>query len=557
MNAAVTDEFKKLFESQCANLNVTEGAVVEGTVARVLRDFVVLDIGFKSEGFVDIEEFRNLDGEITAQPGDKVKLVVEEVENENGNITLSKERADAYQAWNQVEVVFKEDGIIEGLVVNKVKGGLCVNLGGIKAFLPGSQIDLKPVKSLDKLIGNKFTFKILKLNRPKGNIVLSRRSILEQERASLKKDILENIKEGQIIRGVVKNITDYGAFIDLGGIDGLLHITDMSWGRINHPGEVVKVNDELDVVVIKYDQKSEKVSLGLKQLGEDPWKKIRGKYKVGEKVRGKVVSLADYGVFVALEEGIEGLIHVSELSWSKKIKHPSKVVTVGHEVEAMVLDADVDNRKIALGLKQLEPNPWDVLNQKYPVGACLKGSIRNITDFGMFVGFDNEDIDGLVHVSDISWDKNYEWPNSDFKKGQEIEVLVLNVDRENKKFSLGVKQLSDDPFATMMRSYPIGRELKGKVEKVQDKGIVLRIDETTTAFLPSNETGVSRAKIGEEFKEGQEVEAQVKKYEERERKMIVSVRMLTKRLEKENMKEFLSQQGDATVTLKDIIVEHK
>jgi len=551
MAVQAVDEFKKLFEESYKDFNIKEGSVVEGKVVNVLRDFVVVGIGFKSEGYIEKEEFRDLDGEISVKPGETVKVVVEEVEDKNGHIILSKEKADAVQAWDMVEEVFNGKGEIEGLVVNKVKGGLSVNLGGIKAFLPGSQIDLKPVKSLDKLIGNKYTFKILKLNKFKGNIVLSRRAILEVERETLRKDILENIKEGQIIRGTVKNITDYGAFIDLGGIDGLLHITDLTWGRVNHPNEILKVNDEIDVVVLKYDSKQQKVSLGLKQLQEDPWINAK-KFKVGEKLSGKVVSLTDYGVFVELEDGIEGLIHVSELSWSKKVKNPGKIVKVGDEVNTVVLDIDLDSRKIALGLKQLEPNPWDVLNQKYPVGDKVKGVVRNITDFGMFVGIGDEEIDGLIHVSDISWDKNYTWPNEEFKKGQEIEAQVINVDKDNQKFALGLKQLSDDPFAVVMRKYPLGKEIVGKIEKVLDKGIVIAVEDGITAFLPSSETGVGRAQVKEKFKEGDEINAQIKKFDDKDRQMIVSVKMLVKKQQKENMKDFLDQQGDDSVTLKDV-----
>ncbi|MCP5464213.1 MAG: 30S ribosomal protein S1 [Deltaproteobacteria bacterium] len=550
---AQASEFSKLFEAKYSELNIKEGDVITGSVSKILRDYVVVNVGFKSEGFIDIEEFRNLDGEIATESGDEVKVVVEELEDSDGHIVLSKERADAVEAWNRVESVHDKDEMIDGLVVNKVKGGLSVNLGGIKAFLPGSQIDLKPVKSLDKLIGNKYSFKILKLNKAKGNIVLSRRAILEAERETLRRDILENIEEGQIIRGTVKNITDYGAFIDLGGIDGLLHITDLTWGRINHPSEVLKINDEIDVVVLKYDAKSQKVSLGLKQLSEDPWTKSDGKFAVGDKVKGKVVSLTDYGVFVEIEDGIEGLIHISELSWNKKIKHPSKVVKVGDEVESVVLDVDLANRKIALGLKQLEPNPWDVLHQKYPVGSVVEGSIRNITDFGIFVGIDDESIDGLIHVSDISWEKDYKWPNDDFQKGQQIKCQVVNIDKENQKFTLGLKQLSDDPFAQLMRKFPIGSEIKGKVEKVGDKGVDIRVDAEQVAFLPISETGVSRAEYKAHFKEGDDVDAQVKKFDDRDRKMVVSVKMLVKRQERENMKEFLDKQGDASVTFQDLM----
>lgn len=557
MNAQAKTEFEQLFEKQYSDLDINEGKVIDAKVVNVIRDFVVVNVGFKSEGFIDVEEFRNLDGEIEVTSGDTVKVVVEEIENNDGHIVLSKERADAMEAWDKVEKIYNDDGEIDGLVVNKVKGGLSVNLGGIKAFLPGSQIDLKPVKSLDKLIGHKYTYKILKLNKAKGNIVLSRRAILEKERESMRKDILENIQEGQIIRGVVKNITDYGAFIDLGGIDGLLHITDLTWGRVNHPNEILKMNEEIDVVVLKYDEDKEKVSLGLKQLQEDPWLNVEGSYTAGEKVKGKIVSITDYGVFVELEKGIEGLIHVSELSWTKKVKHPSKIVKVGDEVETLVLDVDLPNRKIALGLKQLEANPWDVLHQKYPVGEKVKGTIRNITDFGIFVGVNDEEIDGLVHVSDITWDKDYAWPNEEFKKGQELEVVVLNIDKENQKFSLGLKQLSDDPFAQMMRTYPVGTKVKGTVKTVGDKGLDIEVAEGVMAFMPSNESGVSKAAYKTAYAEGNEIEAQIKKYDDRDRKMILSVKMLTRNEQKENMKDFLDKQGEASVTLGDILENAK
>jgi small subunit ribosomal protein S1 len=553
MVVSASDEFKNLFEKKYNQIEFATGKAINGKVVSVLRDYVIVNIGFKSEGYINIEEFRNLDGEITVQGGEDVQVVIEEIEDDEGNLVLSKEKADAIQAWDHVEKVFKEDGVIDGLVVNKVKGGLSINLGGIKAFLPGSQIDLKPVKSLDKLIGRKFPFKILKLNQEKGNIVLSRRVLLEQERETLKKDILENIKEGQIIRGTVKNITDYGAFIDLGGIDGLLHITDMTWGRVNHPSEILKVNDEVDVAVLKYDAEKEKVSLGFKQLQEDPWEKNVENFHAGEKIKGKVVSLADYGAFIEVMPGIEGLVHVSELSWSKKIKHPNKLLKVGDMVEALILDVDKDNRKMALGLKQLEPNPWDILHQKYPLGSKVMGKIRNITDFGIFVGVDEEEIDGLVHVSDISWDKSYKWPNEDFKKGQDIEVTVLNIDRENKKFSLGIKQLSDNPFALMMRAFPLGTEVNGKIEEVSDKGIVFRIDDKTVGFVPAAEAGVQKSKIKEHFNAGDTISAQVKKYDDRERRMIASIKSLESKHEKDNMKEFLNKQGDASVTLQDIM----
>lgn len=546
-------EFKDLFEKQYQEFKIEPNDLVTGKVVHILRDFVVVNIGFKSEGYINIEEFRDLDGEVTVAPGDTVKVMVEEIEDDNGNLVLSKERADALEAWDKVEKIFNEEGIIEGLVVNKVKGGLSVNLGGIKAFLPGSQIDLKPVKSLDKLINKKFPFKIIKLSKEKGNIVLSRRSLLEIERESLKKDILENINEGQIIKGTIKNITDYGAFVDLGGIDGLLHITDMSWGRVNHPGEVFKVNDEIEVVVLKYDSEKEKVSLGFKQLQVDPWEENINKYQAGERVKGKVVNLAEYGAFIEVEAGIEGLIHISELTWNKKVKHPNKILNIGDEVEAVILDVDKANHKMALGLKQLEPNPWNALSQKYPAGTKVKGVVRNITDFGIFVGIDNEEIDGLVHVSDLSWEKDFKWPNEDYKKGQELEVVVLNVDNENQKFSLGIKQLSDDPFAVLFRKYPSGSSVKGVIKEITDKGLLLEVGEEGFAFIPANETGAPKGRIAENFKVGDTLEALVRKFDDREKQLLASLRSFDKAQQKENMKDFMQSQGDSKVTLQDIM----
>lgn len=546
-------EFGALFEKRYSQIDFSQGNVIKGKIVTVLRDYVIVDIGFKSEGYINKEEFRSLDGEVTVNLGEEVSVMIEELEDDEGNLILSKERADALSAWIRVEEVFNGDGIIEGLVVSKVKGGLSVNLGGIRAFLPGSQIDLKPVKGLDRLLGKKFQFKILKLNKEKGNIVLSRRVLLEQERETMRRDILDNIKEGQIIRGTIKNITDYGAFIDLGGIDGLLHITDMTWGRVGHPSEILKVNDEIDVVVLKYDADKQKVSLGYKQLQEDPWDKHANEFVAGAKIKGKVVGLADYGAFIEVYPGVEGLIHVSELSWSKKIRHPNKILKVGDQVEALILDFDKNNHKMALGLKQLEPNPWDVLHQKYPTGSRFVGKVRNITDFGIFIGTDDGEIDGLVHISDISWDKNYAWPNDEFQKGQEVEVMVLNVDRDSKKFSLGIKQLSDDPFAVTMRAYPLGREVKGKVEDITEKGLLVRLDERTVAFIPSNECGVPKSKLKEHFKVGDELEAQVKKFDDRDRRLFASIKSLVRKQEKENMRDFLDKQGDASVTLKDIM----
>lgn len=542
-------DFKSLFEESAKRLDVKEGQLLNGTVVDIRRDFVMVDVGFKSEGLIPLEEFRNFDGQISVEAGDKIRVVVDQLEDANGLIVLSKERADAMESWDRVSQVFEQNATIEGLVVNKIKGGMSVNLGGIKAFLPASQIDLKPIKSLDKLINQKYQFKILKLNKAKGNIVLSRRSVLEEERVHQKKHLLENLKEGQVIKGVVKNITDYGAFVDLGGIDGLLHVTDLTWGRGGHPSEVLTVGQEIEVAVLKYDPATEKVSLGYKQLKPDPWEEVQDKFTPGERLKGRVVNITDYGVFVELADGIEGLVHVSELTWNKKIKHPSKVVKQGDTIEAVILDIDQPNRRISLGVKQLEPNPWDHLEQQYPVGTKVKGVVRNITDFGVFIGIEGEEIDGLVHISDLAWDKNVKHPSEVFQKGQEVEAVVLSVDKSNERFALGIKQLQEDPWDGVRKQYSIGATATGTITEVQPKGVIVALEGDMQGFIGNSDLSQSK-EDQPALKVGDSVTAQVKKLDERARRVILSVKSLEKKQEKEDMQAFLSKQGDATVKLK-------
>ena len=553
MTTAANQDFKTLFEKYCTQtIQIKEGEVLKGKVAAINRDLVLVDVGFKSEGQVALSEFIDLDGKPKVAVGDEVDVMVEEVEDEKGHIILSKERADALRSWDRVAQVYETDGIIDGVIVNKIKGGMSVNLGGIKAFLPGSQIDLKPVKSLDKLVGQKFSFKILKLNKLKGNIVLSRRTILEVERETQKKGLLENLKEGQIIKGCVKNITDYGAFVDLGGVDGLLHITDVTWGRINHPSEILKLGDEIDVAVLKFEAGCEKLSLGLKQLKPDPWDEVDQKFIVGEKVSGTVVNLVDYGVFVELADGIEGLVHVSELTWKKNIKHPSKLVNVGDKVEAVILDLDKANRRISLGVKQLEKNPWIGLEEKYPPQTRVKGVVRNVTDFGIFVGIQGEEIDGLVHISDLSWDKSGTHPSEFFKKGQEVEAIVLSVDKSNERFALGIKQLSESPADALYKKWPIGSLITKKIKEMQPKGIVVDLDDEYQGYIANNDLSHTHAQeVREKLKVGDEITAQIKKIDEKDHKVILSVKIYEKNQEKKDIKEFLSKQGDASVKLKD------
>src|SRR5512136_3151660 len=433
-------EFAEMFHDSLKQLKV--GEVVKGVVVQVTQDIVLVDVGYKSEGCIPISEFIDETGQPKVNVGDQVRVLFERAENERGYIVLSKKKAESQVAWERIAEAGGEGGVVEGKITGKVKGGLIVDIG-VQAFLPASQVDIRPGGNLDKYIGQTCMFKILKMNRKRGNIVLSRRVLLEEERDALKKETLANLAEGQVLEGIVKNITEYGAFVDLGGIDGLLHITDMSWGRLNHPSEVINVGDDLRVVVLKFDRETERVSLGMKQLQADPWTTATIKYPVGARVKGKVVSLTDYGAFVELEQGVEGLIHVSEMSWSKKIKHPSKLLTVGQEVECQVLGLDQEAHRISLGLKQVEANPWEQLAEKYPIGSKIRGKVRNLTEFGAFVEVE-EGIDGLIHISDLSWTKRVKHPSEVLKKGDTVEAVVLSIDAENQRLALVVKQLATD-----------------------------------------------------------------------------------------------------------------
>ena len=508
-------EFARLFEEGAKKLVLKEGEIVKGKVVRINRDFVVVDIGFKSEGQIPIEEFKSHMGEIKANPGDDVDVFLETIENDDGMMILSKERADSMRTWDRLEEIAEKDGVVEGTVITKVKGGLAVDIG-VRAFLPGSQVDFRPSKSLDKYVGKAFKFKIIKLNKRRGNVVLSRKVLLEKERETLKEATLSNLSEGQVFDGVVKNVTDYGVFVDLGGIDGLLHVTDMSWGRINHPTEMFDVGDEIRVVVLKYDAAAQKVSLGLKQLTPDPWGNVEDKFPVGSRVKGKVTNLTDFGAFVEIGDGVEGLIHISEMSWTKKVKHPSKIVTVGDVVDAIVLDIDRDNKRISLGLKQIEPNPWEKLEQQYPIGSKVKGQVRNIADFGVFLDVGG-DIDGLIHISDLAWVQNFAHPSEVIKKNDDVEAVVLHVDPENERFSLGMKQLLDDPWARITADFSEGTQSDGTVSQINSAGAVIHLDEGVEGLIPVKE-------YPEELKAGDAVKIVVKKTMMRERRFILGLK---------------------------------
>ena len=544
-----TEDFAQLFE-QSVNL-VKEGEVVIGTVLRADPDNVLVDIGYKSEGLIPTYEFADAKGIANIEPGQQVEVMIEQTENDDGLVMLSKEKADRVRVWEVLSKAHDDGEVVEGVITGRVKGGLAVNLSGVKAFLPGSQVDLRPVRSLERLIGETAKFKIIKFNQRRGNIVLSRRALLETEREALREGTLKVLSEGAIVDGVIKNITDYGAFIDLGGVDGLLHITDMSWGRISHPSELFQVGDGVKVQVLKFDAQSERVSLGLKQTQPDPWEAVADRYPIGLRLRGKVVSLADYGAFVELEPGIEGLIHISEMSWTKRVKHPSKVVAIGDEADVIVLEVDPVERKISLGMKQIEPTPWSLLEEKFPPGMRVSGVVRNVTNFGVFIGLDEDGIDGLIHVSDISWTQKIRDPKEHYKKGDEVEAVVLKVDMENEKFSLGIKQLLKNPWDDVASKFPIGTKIKGKVTSVADFGIFIELEEGIEGLVYSSEVGQEVENLNDVAKPGDEVEALVVRVDAAEQKIALSMRAIHDKEEREAIQRVARQSRTQTATLGD------
>ncbi len=522
--------------------NLEEGTITEGRVVAVSKDKVVVDIGYKSEGMIpndqfSTEELQNL------KVGDPLKVYIEECEDADGNLVLSKEKADKMKIWEELEKLFNEEKSIDGKIVARIKGGMMVDIG-VKAFLPGSQIDLHPVRDLDGLVGRTFPLKIIKINHRRGNVVVSRRVLLEETRDSKRKNTLSTLKEGQLIQGVVKNITDYGAFIDLGGIDGLLHITDMSWGRVGHPSEMFNIGDKVEVSVLKYDRETGRISLGLKQKSADPWTGVAGKYPIGTRVRGRVVSLTDYGAFIELEPGVEGLVHVSEMSWTHEVRHPSRVVSIGDQVEAAVLNVDSGSRKISLGMKQTAPNPWDMVEGKYAIGTRIEGKVKSLTDFGAFVGLE-EGIDGLIHISDMSWTKHIKHPSELFKKGQKVEAVVLRIDKEKERLSLGYKQLGGDPWdEEIPRRYVVGDVAVGKVSKIADFGIFVELDGGVEGLIHISEAGLDpQAKLEEKFKLQDEVTAKIIKVDREERKIALSLRDHQMDSDRRQVDEYHSAQG--------------
>ena len=532
-----------------------EGAVVSGRIISVDKDHVLVDIGYKSEGQIRTQEFMDEDGNLNATVGDPVDVMVEWWDDEEERVVLSKEKAAKVKVWEDIKKAYEEERTVKGVIINRVKGGFSVDIG-VPAFLPGSQADLRPIRKLDEMVGKKFTFKILKYNRKRSNIVLSRRAILEEERNASRASTLASIHDGQVVEGVIKNITEYGVFVDLGGVDGLLHITDISWGRVKHPSELFSVGDQITVKVLGLDLEKERVSLGKKQLTEDPWLTASEKYPVGSRISGRVVSLTDYGAFVELEEGIEGLIHVSEMSWTRKIRHPSKVVSVGEEVEAVVLDIRPENRRISLGMKQVVPNPWDVISEKYPVGTTIEGKIKNITDFGLFIGI-GEGIDGLVHISDLSWTKRIKHPSELYKKNDVIRAIVLDIEKDQERFSLGVKQLQTDPWKTVDERYEVGKEITGTVTNLTDFGVFVELEEGIEGLVHVSEISKEKVKtpVGK-FNIGDVITAKVMNINSIERRIGLSIKRLEIEDEQSLLTEYVNNAGPATSSFGEILREN-
>ena len=522
--------------------NLEEGTITEGRVVAVTKDKVVVDIGYKSEGMIPNDQFSTEELQ-NIKVGDRLQVYIEECEDADGNLVLSKEKADKMKIWEELEKLFNDGKSIDGKIVARIKGGMMVDIG-VKAFLPGSQIDLHPVRDLDGLVGRTFPLKIIKINHRRGNVVVSRRVLLEETRDSKRKTTLSTLKEGQLIHGMVKNITDYGAFIDLGGIDGLLHITDMSWGRVGHPSEMFNIGDKVEVSVLKYDRETGRISLGLKQKSADPWSGVASKYAIGTRVRGRVVSLTDYGAFIELEPGVEGLVHVSVMSWTHEVRHPSRVVSIGDQVEAAVLNVDTASRKISLGMKQTAPNPWDMVEGKYAIGTRIEGKVKSLTDFGAFVGLE-EGIDGLIHISDMSWTKHIKHPSELFKKGQKVEAVVLRIDKEKERLSLGYKQLKNDPWDDEIPNrYAVGDVAVGKVSKVADFGIFIELDGGVEGLIHISEAGLDpQAKLEEKFKLQDEVTAKIIKVDREERKIALSLRDLQMDSDRRKVDEYHATQG--------------
>jgi small subunit ribosomal protein S1 len=552
---AMGESFAELFEKSQVNAPMAPGSIVTGTIMEIRPDVVIVNAGFKSEGVIPVEQFRDDKGNLNISEGDLVEVALESVEDGFGETRLSHEKAKAARVWSELEKAFEAGETVTGVLTGKVKGGFTADLNGVRAFLPGSLVDVRPVRDSVYLESKELEFKLIKLDRQRNNIVVSRRAVMEAEYSAEREVLLSSLEEGKTVKGVVKNLTDYGAFVDLGGLDGLLHITDMSWKRIKHPSEVVNIGDEITVQVLKFDKERQRVSLGLKQMGEDPWKDLARRYSDNARLFGKVTNVTDYGCFVEIEEGVEGLVHMSEMDWTNKNIHPSKMVQVGDEVEVMVLDIDEERRRISLGMKQCQPNPWEEFAHKYNKGDCVAGEIKSITDFGIFVGLEGG-IDGLVHLSDISWSALNEEAIRNYKKGDQVEAVVLAIDPERERISLGIKQLEDDPFSSYIATYPKGTLIKGIVKAVDAKGAVVELAEGVEGQLRATEISRERVDDARNFLNvGDQIEAKFTGIDRKNRIITISIRAKDEEEEAEAIKEYSGTGAVASTTLGDILKE--
>jgi small subunit ribosomal protein S1 len=527
-----------------------EGEIISGRVVKVAAAEVLVDVGFKSEGIIPLSEF----GESpTIRVGDEVDVYLEKMENQDGLVVLSKQRADFLRVWGTIKDAYDNQKVVEGKLLKRIQGGAVVDLFGVEAFLPGSQVGIRHIQNLTELIGEIIKVKVIKLNKRRRNVVVSRRMVLEEERERQKNALLAELKKGEIREGIVKNITDFGAFIDLGGIDGLLHITDLAWGRVSHPSEMLAIGDKTKVMVLDFDLERERISLGLKQLTPYPWEDIETKYPVGSKIRGKVVSITDYGAFIELEKGVEGLIHKSEMSWTKHVKHPSKVVAIGDMIEAIVLKIDKENEKISLGLKQVEPDPWETLEERYPEGMRVVGKVRNLTNFGAFVEIE-EGIEGLVHISDMSWTKRIRHPSEIVKKGDKVDVIILSINKESRKISLGLKQIDENPWEKLLEKYGVGAMAKGKIVKTQDRGVIVELEEDVEGFVPLSHLGRDNIKKPSDvFEVGDEIPLKVIRIDPDARKILLSVKDYLADQDREEVEEYMQKYGPRKLTVGDVV----
>jgi len=552
----MTESFAQLFEESLkTQVRLRPGELITGEVVHVDDDVVIVNAGLKSEGIIPASQFRDAKGDLTVNVGDRVEVVVEDLADGMGETRLSREKAQRAKAWEDLEKAFEDQSIVSGMMTGKVKGGFTIDVNGVRAFLPSSLVDVRPVRDPSYLEGKELEFKVIKIDRKRANVVVSRRAVVEKEMSAEREAFLSGLEEGQVVKGVVKNLTDYGAFVDLGGIDGLLHITDLAWKRVKHPSEVLKVGDEIEAKVLKYDRERNRVSLGLKQLGDDPWVDIQRRYPEGTRLFGKVTNITDYGAFVEIEPGVEGLVHVSEMDWTNKNIHPTKVVQLGDEIEVMILDIDMERRRISLGMKQCKPNPWEEFAANHQKGEKIQGKIKSITDFGVFVGLDGG-IDGLIHLSDLSWSRPGEEAVHDFKKGDELEAVILAIDPERERISLGIKQLEGDPFSVYVAQFSKGAIVKGTVASVEAKGAVIKLGEDIEGYLRASELSRDRIEDARSLlKEGDEIEAKITVIDRKNRKISLSVKAKDLEEETEAVQQYSRQAGTGTSTLGDKLKE--